>query len=116
MNKDERIQKALTFLQANGYRLGFTSPKRGVDLLLFHDDAPNTVVFVAVTPLDGKSFPMQPFAKTAKRMRRFRSLVTGSRLWFKEVGWTSNARYDSVVVADNGTIDHIENAGRKGLR
>lgn len=115
MTKDERIQNALAFLSGKGYRLGFTSPKRGVDLLLFHDSAPNTVVFVAVMPLDGKSFPMQPFAKTAKRMRRFRSLVTGSRLWFKEVGWTSNARYDAVVVADNGTMDHVEDAGRKEL-
>lgn len=116
MTKDERIQKALKFLTANGYRLGFTSPKRGVDLLLFHDAAPNTVVFVAVMPLDGKSFPMQPFKQTEKGKRRFSSLVNGSRMWFKEVGWTSKARYDSVIVADNGTIDHIVDAGRKALR
>lgn len=116
MTKAQRIQKALKFLEANGYRLGFTSPKRGVDLLLFHDAAPNTVVFVAVMPLIGKSFPMQPFKQTEKGKQRFRSLVNGSRLWFKEVGWTSKARYDSVIVSDNGAIDHIENAGRKELR
>lgn len=116
MTKDERIQKALKFLTANGYRLGFTSPKRGVDLLLFHDSAPNTVIFVAVMPLTGKSFPMQPFSNTEKGKRRFRSLVNGSKMWFKEVGWTSKARYDSVIVSDDGTIDHIENAGRKALR
>ena len=116
MNKAERISKALKFLERKGYRLGFTSPKRGVDLLLFHDSAPKTVIFVAVMPLKGKAFPMQPFGKTVERMRRFKSLVAGSKMWFNEVGWTSNARYDAVTISDNEQIDHIENAGRKELR
>ena len=116
MTKGKRILTALKFLNANGYRLGYISPKRGVDLLLFHDSAPNTVIFVAVMPLTGKSFPMQPFSNTEKGKRRFLSLVNGSKMWFKGVGWTSKARYDSVIVSDNGMIDHIENAGRKALR
>lgn len=47
MNKAERISKALKFLERNGYVLHATSPKRGIDLIVFKDNDPNTAIFVA---------------------------------------------------------------------
>lgn len=48
---------------------------------------------------------------------RFLSLMSGACKWIGEVEWKGNIRFDSVIVHDTkGLIDHIENAGRKGLR
>ena len=116
MNKSERISKALKFLERNGYVLHATSPKRGVDLIVFKGNDPDTAIFVAVMPLKSKAFPMQPF-RSKQGQSRFLSLMSGACKWIGEVEWKGNIRFDTVIVHDtNGLIDHIENAGRKELR
>ena len=116
MNKNERIQKALKFLERNGYVLHATSPKRGVDLIVFKDNAPDTAIFVAVMPLKSKAFPMQPFRSKQGELR-YHSLMLGASKWIDDVDWKGKTRFDTVTVHDtNGLIDHIENAGRKELR
>lgn len=112
MNKAERISKALKFLERNGYVLHATSPKRGIDLIVFKGNDPNTAIFVAVMPLKSKAFPMQPF-KGKQGELRYHSLMSGASKWIGEVEWKGNIRFDTVTVHDtNGLIDHIENAIR----
>lgn len=116
MTKTERISKTLKFLERNGYALHATSPRRGIDLIVFKPSDPDTAIFVAVMPLKSRSFPMQPFRSRAGEAR-FNSLATGACKWIEEVGWKGNVRFDSVLIHDaNGLIDHIANAGRKELR
>lgn len=116
MKKNERIQKSLKFLERNGYVLHATSPKRGIDLIVFKGGDPDTAIFVAVMPLKSKSFPMQPF-KNKQGELRYQSLMSGASKWIDDVDWKGKIRFDTVIVHDtNGLIDHIENAGRKELR
>lgn len=116
MNKNERIQKALKFLERSGYLIHATSPKRGIDLIVSKGNDPNTAIFVAVMPLKSKAFPMQPF-KGKQGELRYHSLMSGASKWIDEVDWKGKIRFDTVTVHDtNGLIDHIEHAGRKELR
>lgn len=116
MNKAERISKALKFLERNGYVLHATSPKRGIDLIVFKENDPTTAIFVAVMPLKSRAFPMQPF-KGKQGKLRYHSLTSGASKWIDDVDWKGKIRLDTVTVHDtNGLIDHIENAGRKELR
>ena len=116
MNKQERIAKAIKHLERSGYILHATSPKRGIDLIVFKNGDDDTAIFVAVMPLKAKSFPMQPF-KSEKGKARFKSLMAGACNWIGEVEWKGNVRFDSVIVQEtSGLIDHVEDAGRKELR
>jgi len=116
MTQKERISIATDFLERNGYVLHATSPKRGIDLIVFKGNNPNTAIFVAVMPLKSKAFPMQPF-KGKQGELRYHSLMSGASKWIDDVDWKGKIRFDSVIVHDtNGLIDHIEHAGRKELR
>ena len=114
MDKLEKIGRAEAYFKKMGYALGFTSPKRGVDLIVFPREEGGkggaTAVFVACMETK-RYFPLNPFGGTKTRMTRFEALSKGAKAWIDEVGWQGKVRYDSVTFNQDGALDHIENAG-----
>ena len=116
MNRKDRIARAAAYLTRNGYNLAFTSPKRGVDLIVFPKEDPDTAVFVAV--LDGgnsKTVPHNPFLGTKKRELRRDSFMKGSMAWMREVEWKGKCRPDAVTFLNDGTLDHCESGANYQL-
>lgn len=108
MNRKERIARAAAYLTRNGYNLAFTSPKRGLDLIVFPEDDPDTAIFVAV--LDGgnsKTALHNPFLGTKKRELRRDSFMKGTMAWMRETEWKGKGRPDAVTVFNDGTIYHF---------
>jgi len=114
MKLRERIELAKAYFKKMGYVITYTSPKRGVDLIVFpREDGGKgwaTAVFVACMETK-RNFPLNPFGGTKTRMTRFEALSKGAKAWIDEVGWQGKVRYDSVTFNSEGALDHMENAG-----
>lgn len=107
------IDKAARYYKNKGYAIGFTSPKRGVDLIVFEKGKPNDAIFVGV--MDGdkvRSIPLQGFGNSQKAKTRAASLKRGAVKWIDEVEWKGVKRFDAVWVSTETTpacISHIAN-------
>lgn len=118
MTKKELIQRAVVYFNRQGYSVILPTRCNGLDLVVESPARPKTIVFVAVMPLKGKYFHLQPFGITKTRKARFDSLVNGAMAWTAKnvIGKAEKCEFDAVTIRDDGTIDHVENAGRKELR
>lgn len=96
----ELIALAKTYFAHKGYAIGFTSPKRGVDLIVFKKDDGNTAIFVVV--MDGDKFhsiPKQGLGTSKKNHARSLALLDGAISWIKEMDWKGDIQFDSLLIS-----------------
>ena len=106
MNRKDRINLAAAHLTRNGYNVE-TPTRNGIDIIA--RDGHGITAFIAVSPLRRKYFPIQPFKGTKARESRFCRLTAGLNKWLVENPKHKGlVRIDSVFVADDGRLDHME--------
>ncbi len=104
MTKKDAVSRAARYLSNHGYEVSTTTVK-GIDLIA-KDKANGILALVAVQTLKGKSFPLQPFSHTKTRLNRFHSLAAGATAYLTRHHYKGLLRFDSVMVRDDGALDH----------
>ena len=104
MTKKDAVSRAASYLSNHGYEVS-TTPVKGIDLVA-KDKANGILALVAVQTLRGKSFPLQPFSHTKARLDRFHRLTAGATAYIARYHFKGLLRFDSVMVMDDGSLDH----------
>lgn len=104
MTKKDAVSRAARYLSNHGYEVS-TTPVKGIDLIA-KDKANGILALVAVQTLKGKSFPLQPFSHTKTRLNRFHRLTEGATAYLTRYPYKGLLRFDSVMVRDDGALDH----------
>ena len=104
MTKKDAVSRAARYLSKIGYDVS-TTPVKGIDLVA-KDKANGILALVAVQTLRGKSFPLQPFSHTKARLSRFHRLTEGATAYLTRYHYKGLLRFDSVMVRDDGALDH----------
>lgn len=107
MTKREAIARATLYFKKQGYDVEWTSA-RGIDIIV-RNEHDGLTAFVIVQTFKGKSFPMQPFTDTKAHRNRYERLKEGVLRYIVKNRFRGLFRFDSVLVRDDGVLDHVTN-------